>query len=76
MEKKLSKLQIKDAATVEIINQTESSINQEFEETKQKLSKLKDDASETADCLASINSRIQDHLEKMERLKKLDFNSI
>lgn len=76
MEKKLSKLQIKDAATVEIINQTESSISQEFEETKQKLSKLKNDASETADCLASINSRIQDHLEKMERLKKLDFNSI
>ena len=76
MEKKLSKLQIKDAATVEIINQTESSINQDFEETKQKLSKLKNDASETADCLASINSRIQDHLEKMERLKKLDFNSI
>ncbi len=76
MEKKLGKLEVKDIATIEIINETESPLHLEFEQTKEKLSNLKNDAAETADCLASINTKIQNHLEKMEKLKKLDLTSI
>ena len=76
MEKTLSKLEVADVATIDIINQTQSPTNQEFEHTKEKLSNLKNDAAETAECLASINQRIKDHLEKMEKLKILDFKDI
>ena len=72
MEKSLSKLEVKDIATVELINETESASKLEFEQTKAKLSNLKNDAAETAECLASINLKIQDHLEKMKKLEKLD----
>ena len=73
MEGPLKKLEVKDIATVEIINQTEPVSHIEFEQAKAKLSNLKDDAAETSECLASINTRIQEHLLKMEKLKKLDF---
>ncbi len=76
MQKPLSKLEVKDIATIEIINQVEVPSSIEFEQTKEKLSNLKNDAAETAECLAAINTRIKDHLEKMEKLKKLDFNPI
>ena len=76
MEKSLSKLEVKDIATVDIINDTKPPSEVEFAQTKEKLSKLKNDASETAECLASINTRIQDHLEKMEKLKKLDLTAL
>ena len=76
MEKTLSKLEVADVATIDIINQTQSTTNQEFEHTKEKLSSLKNDAAETAECLASINQRIKDHIEKMEKLKILDFKDI
>ncbi len=76
MEKPRSKLEIKDIATIEIINETEPRLNDDFNQTKEKLSNLKNDAAETAACLASINTRIKDHLEKMERIKKLNFETI
>jgi len=76
MEKPSSKLEIKDIATIEIINETETRSNDDFNQTKEKLSKLKDDAAETVELLASINTRIKDHLEKMEKIKKLDFETI
>ncbi len=74
MTKSLSKLEIKDAASVEINNSTELTSHTEFDITKEKISNLKKDASETAECLASINSTIKEHLIRMEKLKKLDFN--
>ena len=76
MEKPRSKLEIKDIATIEIINETEPRLHDDFNQTKEKLSNLKNDAAETAECLASINTRIKDHLEKMERIKKLNFETI
>ena len=76
MEKPKSKLEIKDIATIEIINETETRLHDDFNQTKEKLSNLKNDAAETAECLASINTRIKDHLEKMERIKKLNFETI
>jgi RNAse (barnase) inhibitor barstar len=76
MQKPLSKLEVKDIATIEIINQVEVPSSIEFEQTKEKLSNLKNDAAETAECLAAINTRIKDHLEKMEKLKNLDLNPI
>lgn len=76
MEKPSAKLEIKDIATIEIINETESRSSANFEQTKEKLSNLKNDAAETAECLASINTRIKDHLEKMEKIKKLNFETI
>jgi hypothetical protein len=76
MEKNLNKLEVKDIATIEIINQTETPSHVEFEHTKEKLSNLKNDAAETADCLASINTKIKDHLEKMAKLRNLDLTTI
>ena len=76
MDKSLNKLEVKDIATIEIINQTETPSNVEFEHTKAKLSNLKNDAAETAECLASINTKIKDHLDKMEKLRKLDLTTI
>ena len=76
MEKTLSKLEVADIATIDIINKTDTPLHQEFEQTKTKLTALKNDAAETAECLASINTRINDHLKKMEKLKKLDLTSI
>ena len=76
MKKKLPKLEIKDVAGIELINRTEIQAHAEFDHSKERLSNLKNDAAETAECLASINTRIQDHLEKMEKLKKLNFNTI
>ena len=73
MTKPLSKLEIKDAASVEIINATEASYA-EFDLAKEKISNLKNDVAETAECLASINSTIKEHLVRMEKIKKLDFN--
>ncbi len=72
MNKDSSKLEIKDMASVEIINDTESPASDEFDLTKEKISNLKSDAAETAECLASINSTIKEHLLRMERLKKLE----
>ena len=74
MTKHLSKLEIKDAASVEIINETEKASYAEFDLAKEKISNLKNDAAETAECLASINSTIKEHLARMEKIKKLDFN--
>ena len=71
MTKDLSKLEIKDIASVEIINNTESPESAEFDNTKEKISNLKNDAAETVECLASINSTIKEHLLRMEKLKKL-----
>lgn len=51
MEKNVSKLEVKDIATIEIINKTETPSHIEFEQTKEKLSNLRNDASETAECL-------------------------
>ena len=77
MEKKsLRNLEIKDVAGIELINSTEQPLEHKLNVTEERLTNLKNDAAETADCLASINSRIQDHLDKMERLKKLNINSI
>lgn len=76
MEKNVSKLEVKDIATIEIINKTETPSHIEFEQTKEKLSNLKNDASETAECLASINSKIKDHLDKMAKLRQLDLTQI
>ena len=72
MKKNLSKLEIKDIASVEIINNTESPASAEFNDTKEKISSLKNDAAETVECLASINSTIKEHLIRMEKLKKLE----
>ena len=74
MTKPLSKLEIKDAASVEIINATEQASYAEFDLAKEKISNLKNDAAETVECLASINSTIKEHLIRMEKIKKLDFN--
>ena len=72
MEKIRSKLEIKDIASVEIINETESSTYADFDVAKEKISNLKKDAAETAECLSSINSTIKEHLARMEKLKKLE----
>lgn len=72
MGKDSSKLEIKDMASVEIINSTESPSDAEFDVAKEKISNLKNDAAETAECLSSINSTIKEHLARMEKLKKLE----
>jgi hypothetical protein len=72
MKKDLPKLEIKDIASVEIINNTESPASAEFNDAEEKISNLKNDAAETAECLASINSTIKEHLIRMEKLKKLE----
>ena len=72
MEKPLSKLEVKDIATIEVINKTKIPSKVEFEHTKEKLTTLKNDAEETAQCLASINTKIQDYLEKMEKIKRIN----
>ncbi len=72
MEKIRSKLEIKDIASVEIINETESPTYADFDVAKEKICNLKKDAAETAECLASINSTIKEHLVRMEKLKKLE----
>ena len=76
MDKSLSKLEVKDIATVEIINDTDIATAKEFAVTKEKLSNLKNDAAETAECLASINDRIKDHIEKMKKIQNSAFNPI
>ncbi len=63
---------IEDIASVEIINDTESPSSAEFNGAKETISNLKNDAAETAECLASINSTIKEHLLRMERLNKLE----
>jgi len=72
VEKHNSKLEIKDIASVEIINESESPANTDFDIAKEKISNLKEDATETAECLSSINSTIKEHLSRMEKLKKLE----
>jgi len=72
VEKIKRKLEIKDIASVEIINETESPTDADFDVAKEKISNLKKDAAETAECLASINSTIKEHLVRMEKLKKLE----
>ena len=73
MKKDPKKLDIKeDIASVEIINSTESPTYADFDVAKEKISNLKNDAAETAECLSSINSTIKEHLLKMEKLKKLE----
>jgi len=72
VEKIKSKLEIKDIASVEIINETESPADIDFDIAKEKISNLKKDAAETAEGLASINSTIKEHLARMEKLKKLE----
>lgn len=72
MEKDKSKLEIKDIASVEIINEIESPTYVELDVAKEKISDLKKDAAETAEGLASINSTIKDYLARMEKLKKLE----
>ena len=67
-----SRFRIKGLQPIEIINDTESPSNAEFIDAKNKISNLKNDAAETAECLASINSTIKEHLLRMERLKKLE----
>lgn len=74
MTKPLSKLEIKDAVSVEVINETEKTSHAEFDQAKEKILNLKNDAAETVECLASINSTIKEHLVRMEKIKKLDFN--
>lgn len=76
MEKNLSKLEVADVAGIEIIDKKETSAHIEFEQTKERLSNLKNDATETAECLASINTKIKDHLDKMEKLRKLDLTTL
>ncbi len=71
MEKDKSKLEIKDVASIEIIKETESKANADFEVAKEKISNLKENAAETAEGLASINSTIKEYLVRMEKLKKL-----
>jgi hypothetical protein len=72
VEKIKSKLEIKDIASVEIINETESPAYADFDVAKEKISDLKKDAAETAEGLASINSTIKEYLARMEKLKKLE----
>ena len=72
MEKHNSKLEIKDIASVEIINEKESPPYADFDVAKEKISNLKEDATKTAECLSSINSTIKEHLSRMEKLKKLE----
>ncbi len=72
MEKDKSKLEIKDVASIEIIKETESKANADFDVAKEKISNLKKDAAETAEGLASINSTIKEYLVRMEKLKKLE----
>ncbi len=72
MEKIKRKLEIKDIASVEIINETESPADTDFDVAKEKISDLKKDAAETAEGLASINSTIKEYLARMEKLKKLE----
>ncbi len=72
MEKDRSKLEIKDVASIEIIKETESKANADFDVAKEKISNLKKEAAETAEGLASINSTIKEYLERMEKLKKLE----
>ena len=74
MKKELAKLEVKDIASVEVINSTESPACAEFDVAKEKITNLKNDAAETAECLASINSTIKDHLLRMEKLKRLEFS--
>ena len=75
MRKDPGKLNIKeDIASVEIINDTESPAGADYDVAKSKISNLKNDAAETAECLDSINTTIKEHLIRMERLKKLEFN--
>ena len=69
MEKIRSKLEIKDIASVEIINETESPAETDFDVAKEKISDLKKDAAETVESLASINSTIKEYLARMEKLK-------
>jgi len=71
VEKDKSKLEIKDVASIEIINETESKAYADFDVAKEKISNLKKDAAETAEGLASINSTIKEYLARMEKLKKL-----
>jgi hypothetical protein len=71
VEKDKSKLEIKDVASIEIIKETESKANADFDVAKEKISNLKKDAAETAEGLASINSTIKEYLVRMEKLKKL-----
>jgi len=71
VEKDKSKLEIKDVASIEIINETESKAYADFDVAKEKISNLKKDAAETAEGLASINSTIKEYLAHMEKLKKL-----
>lgn len=72
MTKDKSKLEIKDIASVEIINNAESPSSVEFDMAKEKISNLKNDAAETVECLTSINSTIKEHLLRMEKLKNLE----
>ncbi len=72
MDKDRSKLEIKDIASIEIINKTESTAETDFDVAKEKISDLKKDAAETAEGLASINSTIKEYLARMEKLKKLE----
>jgi len=72
VEKDRSKLEIKDIASIEIINETESTAETDFDVAKEKISDLKKDAAETAEGLASINSTIKEYLARMEKLKKLE----
>jgi len=74
MTKPLSKLEIKDAVSIDVINATEKTRCDDFDQAKEKILNLKNDAAETAECLASINSTIKEHLIRMEKIKKLDFN--
>ena len=73
MEKIKRKLEIKDIESVEIINETESPTETDFDIAKEKISNLKKEAAETAEGLASINSTIKEYLVRMEKLKKLEF---
>lgn len=74
MTRHLSKLEIKDASSVEVINDSQHASSTEYDLAKQNISNLKNDAFETAECLASINNTIKEHLVRMEKIKKLDFN--
>jgi len=73
VEKIKRKLEIKDIESVEIINETESPTETDFDIAKEKISNLKKEAAETAEGLASINSTIKEYLVRMEKLKKLEF---
>ncbi len=72
MEKYKSKLDIKDITSVEIINETESPAETDFDIAKEKISDLKKEVAETAEGLASINTTIKEYLARMEKLKKLE----